>query len=90
MSRFPLLVVSVITFVLAACGSPPATQSDADSDSAAPQAEIKMVDSVKKKTVPGFGGIIAESYEDSEEWWPPYKEPKPGAIRARSASTGTR
>ena len=61
---------------------PPATQSEADSDSdsdAAPAAAVKIVDGVKQKTVPGFGGVIAESYEDSEEWWAPYKEPQPDA-----------
>jgi arylsulfatase len=34
---------------------------------------------VKTKTVEGFGGVIAKSYEDSKEWWPPYKEPRPDA-----------
>jgi arylsulfatase len=35
--------------------------------------------SVKTKTVEGFGGVIAERYEDSKEWWPPEKRPKKGA-----------
>ena len=34
---------------------------------------------VRTKTVEGFGGIIAERYEDSQEWWPPEKLPEPGA-----------
>ncbi len=42
-------------------------------------AEIKVVDGVKKKTVPGFGGVIAERYDDSQEWWAPYEEPEEGA-----------
>jgi arylsulfatase len=35
--------------------------------------------SVKTKSVEGFGGVIAERYEDSKEWWPPEKRPKKGA-----------
>ncbi|KPJ74294.1 MAG: hypothetical protein AMJ54_17160 [Deltaproteobacteria bacterium SG8_13] len=35
--------------------------------------------SVKTKTVEGFGGVIAERYEDSKEWWPPEKRPKKDA-----------
>jgi arylsulfatase len=38
-----------------------------------------MVDGVKKKRIEGFGGIIAESYDESEEWWPPYEEPNEDA-----------
>ena len=30
---------------------------------------------VRTKAVEGFGGVIAESYEDSVEWWP--EEPRP-------------
>jgi arylsulfatase A-like enzyme len=35
--------------------------------------------SVKTKNVEGFGGIIAEKYEDSKEWWPPQASPPEGA-----------
>jgi arylsulfatase A-like enzyme len=34
---------------------------------------------VKTKKVEGFGGIIAEKYEDSKEWWPPEIRPPKGA-----------
>ncbi len=34
---------------------------------------------VKTKTVEGFGGVIAERYEDSKEWWPPETRPNKGA-----------
>ncbi len=34
---------------------------------------------VKTKTVEGFGGVIAEKYEDSKEWWPPQVRPPEGA-----------
>ena len=38
-------------------------------------AEIFEIDGVKKKRVEGFGGVIAERYEESEEWWADYIEP---------------
>jgi arylsulfatase len=44
-----------------------------------PASGITTVDGVMKKTVPGFGGVLAKSYEDSEEWWAPYQEPAPDA-----------
>ncbi|MBW2714333.1 MAG: arylsulfatase, partial [Deltaproteobacteria bacterium] len=31
--------------------------------------------SLKTKTVEGFGGVMARSYEDSEEWWAPEETP---------------
>ena len=34
---------------------------------------------VKTKTIEGFGGVIAERYEDSKEWWPKAATPPEGA-----------
>ena len=34
---------------------------------------------LKTKNVEGFGGVIAEKYEDSKEWWAPEKRPPDGA-----------
>jgi len=34
---------------------------------------------VKTKTVEGFGGVIAERYQDSKEWWPEEVRPPKGA-----------
>ena len=34
---------------------------------------------VRTKEVPGFGGVIAQKYEDSKEWWPPEQRPKEGS-----------
>ena len=86
MQRFWPATALFSALFLVACGGgqPPSTaDSDSDSDSAAesaaPDDGIRMVDGVKTKSVPGFGGVIAESYEDSEEWWAPYKEPKADA-----------
>lgn len=33
----------------------------------------------KTKKVEGFGGVIAESYSNSKEWWPPEKRPNKDA-----------
>jgi arylsulfatase len=33
----------------------------------------------KTKIVDGFGGVIAKSYSDSKEWWPPEKRPNKDA-----------
>jgi len=33
----------------------------------------------KTKKVEGFGGVIAESYADSKEWWAPETRPPEGA-----------
>jgi arylsulfatase len=74
MTRFPWFVIFVVCIALSGFGSPPGTAI-----AATPAAEIKIVDGVKKKFVPGFGGVIAEKYEDSEESWPEYKVPKPDA-----------
>ena len=67
----------IFAFVfLAACELPADTSSqEASSNTADNEFGVQMIDGVKKKTIEGFGGVIAESYEDSEEWWPPYEEP---------------
>ena len=36
-------------------------------------------DGVKKKRIQGFGGVIAEKYSESEEWWAPEKRPRQDA-----------
>jgi arylsulfatase len=67
-------------FVLTACAPP----SDSGIEPGAPEDTsseygIQMIDGVKKKTIEGFGGVIAERYDESEEWWPPYEEPNEDA-----------
>jgi arylsulfatase len=63
---------------LAACGSESTTETGAADTAAEPEFSVSE-SGVKIKKVPGFEGVIAESYEDSEEWWAPYKEPKEDA-----------
>jgi arylsulfatase len=74
MSKFRISAVITALFFLAACGGESTTESSPA------EAEFSVSDSgVKTKNVEGFGGVIAESYEDSKEWWAPYKEPKEDA-----------
>ena len=68
----------LLALALSACGGESATDS-APADPSATE-EFSVSDSgVKTKNVEGFGGVIAESYADSREWWAPYKEPKEDA-----------
>jgi len=80
MKLIPVLAVSIFALLLGACGD----QSDTDTSAAAPEADatdspFEMVNGVKTKKVEGFGGVIAESYQDSKEWWPEYVTPEKDA-----------
>jgi arylsulfatase len=70
-------IVIVLLLSLAACGGEPPAEPAAEESAAT--SEITVVDGVKTKTVEGFGGVIAQSYDDSEEWWPPEVRPPEGA-----------
>ena len=73
-----ILIVAAVALSLTACSGESSTESS--SEDAAAAAEFSVSDTgVKTKNVEGFGGVIAESYDDSEEWWAPYKEPKEDA-----------
>ena len=76
MNLIHYIFVFVIGLALAACDAPSDTES---ADAVAADLEFEIVDGVKTKNVEGFGGVIAESYQDSEEWWAPYVEPKEDA-----------
>jgi arylsulfatase A-like enzyme len=74
-----LWVAFTALMLLAACTQP---SGGGDGQSAAGTEygpEIVMVDGVKTKRVEGFGGVIAERYDDSKEWWPDYEEPNEDA-----------
>jgi arylsulfatase A-like enzyme len=70
--------IFVVVFVLSACEPPPSSNSGTSSLAAA-KPEFEVINGVKTKNVPGFGGVIAESYDDSEEWWEPYEVPNEDA-----------
>jgi len=68
----------LLALSLAACGGESTTESAGDEAPATE--EFSVSDSgVKTKNVEGFGGVIAESYSDSQEWWADYKVPKEDA-----------
>ena len=66
------IIICLSAFLVTACDGGPATESE--TASATP--EFSVSDSgVKTKNVEGFGGIIAESYDDSQEWWAEEERP---------------
>ncbi|MEJ2138703.1 MAG: hypothetical protein P8Y61_04490 [Gammaproteobacteria bacterium] len=84
MKRLVSLWVAFTALMLfAACTQPSGGgdgQSAADTEYGP---EIVMVDGVKTKRVEGFGGVIAERYDDSKEWWPDYEEPNEDAPKSK-------
>jgi len=76
MKYMPYVVIFVIGLALSACEAPPATNTES---AVAADSEFEVVNGVKTKNVAGFGGVIAESYQDSEEWWAPYETPNADA-----------
>ncbi len=67
---FAFLLFSV---VLTSCAD------GSDSDDAGAAATFTVVDGVKTKNIEGFGGVIAESYSDSQEWWAAEERPNEDA-----------
>jgi arylsulfatase len=69
-------VIALVALSLAACSGEPPAETSGD-ETAGPS--IQVVDGIKTKNVEGFGGVIAERYENSKEWWEAYKEPNEDA-----------
>ena len=69
--------VSLLVLVITGCSddSPPPPQQTTET----PPAQVKQVVEPAKAGNPEFGGKIARSYEDSEEWWAPEVRPKKDA-----------
>jgi arylsulfatase len=62
-------LISVLAlFTLAACGGEPAGEAEPANATSEPEFSVSE-SGVKTKNVEGFGGVIAESYQDSQEWW---------------------
>ena len=73
-----IMTLVAVALSLTACSGESSTESS--SEDAPVAAEFSVSDAgVKTKNVEGFGGVIAESYANSKEWWAPYKEPKEDA-----------
>jgi arylsulfatase len=53
---------------LAACGGEPAGEAEPANATSEPEFSVSE-SGVKTKNVEGFGGVIAESYADSQQWW---------------------
>jgi arylsulfatase len=81
MRFFHFVVVFALGLTLAACDAPTDTgTSGADQPgTAATDAAFEIVGGVKTKKVEGFGGVIAERYQDSKEWWAEYVAPNKDA-----------
>jgi arylsulfatase len=67
------LFAALVLLALALPAGPAGSQAGRSGD------RIEVVGGVKQKTVEGFGGVIAERYENSKEWWPAEQRPKPDA-----------
>jgi arylsulfatase len=68
----------VLLLMLSACGGESTTETATEDAPAVEELSVSET-GVKTKNVEGFGGVIAESYDDSQEWWPPEKRPKEGS-----------
>ena len=76
MKLFHYIAVLFLFLTLTACELPP-DSNQAKTES--PEYGVQIIDGLKTKTVEGFGGVIAESYEDSEESWEEYEVPNEDA-----------
>jgi len=70
-------IILILVLALSACGES-ATNSTGDNTATTDEFSVSA-SGVKTKSVAGFGGIIAESYSDSEEWWAAEELPKDGS-----------
>ena len=68
----------LLAMSLAACGEQ-STSEKASEESSTDEEFSISASGVKTKNVEGFGGVIAESYSDSKEWWAAEERPKDGS-----------
>jgi arylsulfatase len=62
--------------LVAFAGCSPQDDNNTEASTEAAHTGVSVnAEGVKVKEVEGFGGVIAERYEDSQEWWP--EEPRP-------------
>ncbi|MFT5501176.1 MAG: arylsulfatase A-like enzyme, partial [Woeseiaceae bacterium] len=72
------ITTGLLVLILGACGGAPAPENTTQEPAVEPEFSVSA-NGAKIKNVEGFGGVIAESYDDSQEWWAPYQEPKDDA-----------
>ncbi len=70
-----LLLALVGAVAIAGCDQQPPRSAVSSGPESTETSQIRVVNGVKQKTIEGFGGVIAESYDDSQEWWPPEERP---------------
>jgi arylsulfatase len=73
MKLIKILALLLVPICLTSCAD------SSNSDDAGAAATFTVVDGVKVKNIEGFGGVIAESYSDSQEWWAAEEGPKDGS-----------
>ncbi len=73
MKLIKILALLLVPICLTSCAD------SSNSDDASAAATFTVVDGVKTKNIEGFGGVIAESYSDSQEWWAAEERPKDGS-----------
>jgi len=68
----------VALLAVSACGGEPTDNAQPTTETS--ESEFSISESgVKTKNVEGFGGVIAERYSDSQEWWAEEERPKEGS-----------
>ena len=73
MKHLPTFLAGLL---LAGCGNETGTETAPENQTVTGESSTPDALGVRTKTVPGFEGVIAERYEDSEEWWAPEKPPQ--------------
>ena len=74
------LFLALTLVLLIGCGSAPEAEVGESNPASEVQEEFSISESgLKTKNVEGFGGVIAKSYSDSEEWWAAEERPKAGS-----------
>ena len=71
------LVVLLFSIVLISCSSPFFGGSESSVPAEASYGTSKS--GAKTKSVPGFGGVMAKKYDESQEWWAEEDVPGPDA-----------
>jgi len=72
------ITVVLLALSLASCGGESTTEKDGEDSPAADGFSISDA-GVKTRSVEGFGGVMAENYADSQEWWAEEERPNEDA-----------
>jgi len=78
MNDLRIVAVVAAVFFLAACGGETTTETSGEAPPATDEFSVSA-SGIKTKIIEGFGGVIAESYNDSQEWWAAEERPNEGS-----------